>query len=64
MEISGLISLAILAIVIGFILYVVILLVDRIPMDETFKSIAKAAIVLVAVLIILLKLLPLIGVSV
>ncbi len=61
--IEALITLAILALVVGFIAWIVILLVEKIPMDATFMQIARAAIIIIAVLIILLYgLLPLIHV--
>lgn len=58
--IEALVALAIIAVVVGFISYVLFLLVARIPMDATFKQIAQAAIIIAAILIVLLYgLLPL-----
>lgn len=64
LSVSALISLAILCIIVGFVAWVLTVLVARIPMDATFKQIATGAIILVAVLIVLMKLLPVLGVAV
>jgi len=58
-----LIGLLILVIVVGIVLYLLMLLLDRIPMDDGFKQIAKVLLVLICVLIVLAKALPLIGVA-
>jgi len=60
---NGLIALLILVIVVGIVLYLLILLIDRIPMDEGFKQIAKILLILICILIVLAKALPLIGVA-
>ena len=49
---AALIALIITIIVVGIVLYVVMLLLDMLPMDAAFKQIAKVLIILVAVLFI------------
>lgn len=61
--ISTLISLIVLVLVVGIVLYLVQLLLALVPMDERFKKIAWVLILLIAVLIVLAKVLPLLGVS-
>lgn len=62
--VESLIALIILIIVLGIVVFLINMLVDLIPMDGRFKQIAKVLIILVAVLILLMRALPLIGVSV
>jgi membrane protease YdiL (CAAX protease family) len=61
--IESLIALIILIIVLGIVVFVINMLIDLIPMDGRFKQIAKVLLILVAVLILILRALPLIGVS-
>lgn len=61
--IESLIAPIILIIVLGIVVFVINMLIDLIPMDSRFKQIAKVLLILVAVLIIILRALPLIGVS-
>lgn len=61
--VSTLIGLIVLIIVIGIVVYLLKMLIDLIPMDERFKQIAWVLILLVAVLIILARVLPLLGVQ-
>lgn len=61
--VGTLISLVILVIVVGIVLYLVKMLLALIPMDEAFKNIAWVLIILVAVLIVIAKVLPLLGIS-
>lgn len=61
--IESLIAIIILVIVLGIVVYLLNMLIDLIPMDGRFKQIAKVLLILVAVLIIILRALPLIGVS-
>lgn len=61
--IESLIALIILIIVLGIVVFVINMLIDLIPMDGRFKQIAKVLLILVAVLILLMRALPLIGVS-
>jgi hypothetical protein len=61
--IEGLIGLIVLLIVVGIVCWIVLRLVDMLPMEGSFKQIAQALVILVAVLIVLYRALPLIGVS-
>ena len=61
--VEGLISLIVLLIVVGIVCWIVLRLVDMLPMEANFKQIAQALVILVAVLIVLFRALPLIGVS-
>jgi predicted PurR-regulated permease PerM len=61
--INALIQVLIVAIVIGIVVWLAFWLLDMLPMDDRFKQFAKALVILIAVLILLFKLLPLIGVS-
>ncbi len=60
---GALISLILLVIVVGVVVYIVGLLLDKVPMDAGFKKIAYVLIVLVAILIVCNKALPLLGVA-
>jgi hypothetical protein len=62
--ISALISLIVLIVVVGIVAYIVLLLLDMLPIEGGFKQIARVLIMLVAVLIVLMKALPLLGVSI
>jgi hypothetical protein len=62
--INSLIMLVVVIIVVGIVAYLVNMLIDMIPMEGNFKQIAKVLVILVAVLIVLAKALPLIGVSI
>lgn len=61
--ISPLISLLIAVVVVAIICYLLSLLVDMLPVDPRFKQIARILILLIAVLILLARALPLVGVS-
>lgn len=61
---EGLIGLIVVIIVVGIVAYLLTLLVDMLPLDARFKQIANILIMLVAVLVILGRALPLIGVAV
>ena len=61
--ISALVSLIVLIVVVGIVAYIVLLLLDMLPVEGGFKQIARVLIMLVAVLIVLMKALPLLGVS-
>jgi membrane protease YdiL (CAAX protease family) len=61
--VESLIALIILIIVLGIVVFVINMLIDLIPMDGRFKQIAKVLLILVAVLILIARALPLIGVS-
>ena len=60
--VETLIGLVVLVIVVGIVVYLLRLLVNLIPMDENFKQIAWVLILLVAVLIVIARVLPLLGV--
>lgn len=60
---SGLTGLLILIIVVGIVAYLIKMLIDMLPIDGRFKQIASILVMLIAVLIILSRALPLIGVS-
>lgn len=62
--ISALITLLILIIVVGIVYYLLTLLLDMVPMDGKFKQIAKVLLLLVCILVVLMRALPLLGVSI
>ena len=62
--VGGLVSLIVLVIIVGIVLMIAKVLLDKIPMDGSFKQIAWLLMVLVAVLIVVYKALPMIGVSI
>jgi hypothetical protein len=62
--IAALVSLIVLIVVVGIVAYIVLLLLDMLPIEGGFKQIARVLIMLVAVLIVLMKALPLLGVSI
>lgn len=61
--IEGMIGLIVLLIVVGIVCWIVLRLIDMLPMEGSFKQIAQALVILVAVLVVLYRALPLIGVS-
>ncbi len=61
--IEGLIGLLIAIIVVGIVAALIMYLIDMIPIDARFKQIAKVLLLLIAVLVILAKALPLLGIS-
>jgi hypothetical protein len=60
--VDTLIGLIILIIVLGIVIYLLHLLLNMIPMDERFRQIAWVLILLVAVLIVIARALPMLGV--
>jgi len=62
--INGLIALLIAVIVVGIIAWLITYIIDMLPIDGPFKQIAKVLVLLVAVLVILAKALPLLGLSI
>ena len=60
---NALISLLIVVIVVGIVIGLLVYLVDMLPMDAMFKQVARVLLILIAVLIILAKALPMLGVS-
>lgn len=47
--------------VVGFVVWVVLLLLDRAPIDATFKQVGKGVVVLIAIIILIWKLIPMIS---
>lgn len=62
--IEGLIALLVVLIVVGIVAAIIIYLIDMLPIDDNFKQIARVLVLLIAVLVILMRALPLLGVSV
>jgi hypothetical protein len=62
--VEALIALVILIIVVGIIAYLMTMLVNMLPIDGRFKQVANILIMLVAVLIILMRALPLLNVGI
>lgn len=62
--IDGLIGLIIVIVIVGIVFWLVAYLLDMVPMDARFKQIAKVLLILVAILIILSRALPMLGVNV
>ncbi|TYL87421.1 hypothetical protein [Bradyrhizobium cytisi] len=60
--IAGLIYLVVCIIVVGLILWLLSYLVDVVPLQEPFRRVAKVAILVIGVLIIILLLLNFVGV--
>lgn len=60
---AALIGLIVVIIVVGIVAYIVNLLLDMLPMDGNFKQIAKVLVILVAVLIVISRALPLLGIA-
>lgn len=59
--IESLVMFLIWLIVVGFIVWVVLLVLDRVPFDETYKQVAKGVVLVVALIVLLLKALPFIS---
>lgn len=62
--IEGLIALLVVIIVVGIVAWLVIYMIDMLPMDARFKQIGRVLVMLIAVLIVLMRALPLLGVSI
>ncbi len=62
--ITALIGLLVLIIIVGVVFYLLTMIIDLIPMDASFKQIAKVMLILICILVVLVKALPLIGVNV
>lgn len=60
----ALISLLIVIIVVGIVAWLVVWLIDMTPIDGRFKQIARVLVMVIAILIILMKALPILGVHV
>jgi len=63
MSIEGLIMLVIYIIVIGVVCYLLIYLIDAIPIGEPFNRVARTVILVVGVLLVILLLLQFVGVG-
>lgn len=61
MTVSALLGLVIWLLVVGLILWIVTLVIDRVPMDATFKQVAKAIVVVIGLIILLLQVIPLVS---
>lgn len=61
--IDTLVGLFVVVIIVGVVLFLAKILIDMIPMDSRFKQLAWVLVLLVAILIVLSKALPLLGVS-
>lgn len=62
--IEGLVSLLILVLVVGIIAWLVLWLISEIPLPAPIGKIARILVIVIAVLIILYRALPLLGVSI
>lgn len=58
---EGLVSLIVLVLIVGIVVYLVNMLIDIIPMDGRFKQVAKVLVILAAILIVISRALPLLG---
>lgn len=59
---SALISLLITILVVGIVAAVIVYCIDLLPIDGRFKQVARVLVLLIAVLVILVRALPLLGV--
>lgn len=62
--VSGLIALLITILVVGLVAWLLTVVIDMLPMDARFKQIARVLVFVIAVLVILFRALPLLGVHV
>ena len=62
--VGDLIGLLVVIIIVGIVAAIIIYLIDMIPIDVRFRQIAKVLVMLIAVLVILMRALPLLGVAV
>lgn len=61
---TTLITILVLSIVLGIVVWIINKLIDMLPMEGNFKQIAQGLVILVAVLVVLAKALPLLGIPV
>lgn len=61
--VSGLVALLIAILIVGIVAAVIVYCIDLLPIDPAFKQIARVIVLLIAVLIILMRALPLLGVA-
>lgn len=62
--IEALISLLVVVIVVGLVAAIVLYLVEMLPIDGRFKQIARVLVILIALLVVLMRALPLLGIAV
>ncbi len=60
--IEGLIALLIVIVVVGIVAWLIIYCIDLLPIEGNFKAIARVLVMVIAVLIVLAKALPLLGI--
>lgn len=58
---GALVHLLFVILVVGIVLWILLLLLDRIEMDATFKQVARAVLFLIAIVVVFTKLMPLIS---
>jgi hypothetical protein len=61
---SALIGLIFLVIIVGIVVWIVLQLVAMLPMDAGFQNVVRGLIIIVAVLIVMYRALPIIGIAV
>lgn len=59
----ALVALLITILVVGIVAWLIVYLIDLLPIDATFKQIARVLVLIIAVLVCLIKALPLLGVG-
>ena len=62
--VSGLVGLLITILVVGLVAWLLTVVIDMLPMDARFRQIARVLVFVIAVLVILFRALPLLGVHV
>lgn len=62
--VEGLIALLIVVVVVGIVAGLIVWCIDMLPIEPNFKQIARVLVIVIAVLVILLRALPLLGVSI
>lgn len=62
--VHGLVGLLVAILVVGLVAWLVVYLIDMLPLDERFRQIARVLVLVIAVLVILFRALPLLGVHV
>lgn len=61
--VEALVSLLILVVVVGIVAWIVLMLVDMLPIEPNFKQIARVLVLLICVLLILVRALPMLGIN-
>lgn len=62
--VEGLIALLVVILVVGIVAFLIVWLIDMLPIDARFKQVARVIVIVIAILVILLRALPLLGVAV